>query len=105
MILMPVVVMAQGHSGGGGGGGPGGPGGGASGGSHTTHDDGHSSHTDGSSSHTDGSSGKKKGAGKKGGYDTTRGKGRGPASLRDVFRDMEDEAASDDHHSGSDLHQ
>jgi len=75
VILMPVAVVAQGHSGGGGGGGPGGPGGGASGGSHTSGDDGHS--------------------GKKGGDDSTRGKGRAPSSLSDVFRDMEDEAASD----------
>lgn len=67
-------ALSQGHTGG------------KSGGheSGTSHDSGHTSHEGGS-----------KGKGGKGGSEAGRGKGGGHQSLRDVFRDMEDEARAE----------
>lgn len=71
------TAMAQGHGGSG-------KGGGHDSGS-TSHDDGHSSHEGGRGS----------GRGGKGERESGRGKGGGHGSLRDVFREMEDEAAAE----------
>ncbi|MGE3428718.1 MAG: hypothetical protein AB7I44_18335 [Hyphomicrobiaceae bacterium] len=76
LALSGSTAMAQGQGSG--------KGGGHDSGS-TSHDDGHSSHDGGSGS----------GRGGQGGRESGRGKGGGHGSLRDVFREMEDEAAAE----------
>lgn len=87
LTMVSTASFAQSHKGGGGG---------ASHESGSSHDDGHSSHDSGHTSDSE----SKKGPKYKGGRESGRGKGSGHGSLRDVFREMEDEAKADTESKG-----